>query len=150
MAMWRVRDFHDDHLDAVVRLWDDPGPRDTEPVFSLSELVAAVRSSEPAVVATVGDQVVGCAVAELDKDRVPNLDLDRDAIVTRSELLTPAEIEFAARRAAQLVFERSVAGGAEAMATTAEVLACIASTRPTLTSQMIEEFEAHIDEYARL
>ncbi len=69
MAMWRVRDFHDDDLDAVIRLWDDPNAGDSEPVFTLSELVAAVRSNEPAVVATVGDEVVACAVAEIDKDR---------------------------------------------------------------------------------
>ena len=24
MAMWRVRDFHADDLDAAIRLWDDP------------------------------------------------------------------------------------------------------------------------------
>jgi transitional endoplasmic reticulum ATPase len=69
MAMWRVRDFHDDDLDTVIRLWDDPSSQDSEPVFSLSELVAAVRGSEPAVVAVVGDEVVGSAVAEVDKDR---------------------------------------------------------------------------------
>ena len=69
MAMWRVRDFHDDDLDAVIRLWDDPAAGDSEPVFSLSELVAAVRSNQPAVVATVAEEVVACAVAELDKDR---------------------------------------------------------------------------------
>ena len=427
MAMWRIRDFHDDDLDAAIRLWDDPAAGDSEPVFSLSELVAAVRSNEPAVVATVGDEFVGCAVAELDKDRawllrislsphwrhrgigsalltgieermlaagvnriscllssgteigaealehqgyrsregvvfyekletvgpsdrgllgqlggrivrpdlwgslkgmarekelieqrvvlplaqpelagragllppraivlfgppgtgkttfakaiasrlawpfvelfpsrlagespaglatalreafaqvseldtvvlfideveeiaslrgqsglsasqgvtnemlklipafreregrllvcatnsvraldaaflrhgrfdyvipvgppdaeartaiwerylsdVPHGDLDVDAIVQRSEMLTPADIEFAARRAAQLVFERSVAGDKQAVATTAEVLDCIATTRPTLTPRMIEDFEADIDEYARL
>jgi len=69
MAFWRVREFHGDDLDAVIRLWDDPAASDSEPVFTLSELVAAVRADEPAVVATVGDEVVGCAVAEVDKER---------------------------------------------------------------------------------
>src|SRR5579875_1928816 len=401
MAFWRVREFHGDDLDAVIRLWDDPAASDSEPVFTLSELVAAVRADEPAVVATVGDEVVGCAVAEVDKERawllrvslspqwrqrgigsallgaleerlvaagvhriscllssgaeigaaalehqgyrsragvaffekiesavsadlgllgalggrllradlwdqlkgmvrekelieqrivlplahdelaaraglrppravvlfgppgtgktsfakaiasrlgwpfvelfpsrlagespaglaaalregaapsttqgvtnemlkliptfreregrllvcatnsvraldaaflrhgrfdyvipvgppdagareavwrrylsdVPHEELDWAAIVERSELLTPADIEFAARRAAQLVFERSVAGDLDAMVVTADIIACIASTRPTLTRQMIDEFEADIEEYARL
>jgi transitional endoplasmic reticulum ATPase len=69
MAIWRVRDFHDEDLDALIRLWDDPAASDSEPVFTLSELVAAVRAHEPVVVATVGDQIIGCAVAEVDKER---------------------------------------------------------------------------------
>ncbi len=69
MALWRIRDFHDDDLDAVIRLWDDPASGDSEPVFSLSELVAAVRADQPTVVATVAEEVVGCAVAEVDRDR---------------------------------------------------------------------------------
>ncbi|MHB8244749.1 MAG: ATP-binding protein [Acidimicrobiales bacterium] len=69
MPIWRIRDFHDDDLDAALRLWDDPRTGDVEPVFSLSELLAAVRANGPAVVATVGKEVVGCAVGELDKDR---------------------------------------------------------------------------------
>lgn len=67
--MWRVRDFHDDDLDAAIRLWDDPTAGDSRPLFSVSELVAAVRARQPAVVAVVGDEVVGCAVAELGRDR---------------------------------------------------------------------------------
>jgi MoxR-like ATPase/GNAT superfamily N-acetyltransferase len=69
MPIWRVRDFHDDDLDAAVRLWDDPASGDAEAVFLLSELIAAVRSNQPAVVATVDDEIVGCAVAEMDQDR---------------------------------------------------------------------------------
>jgi transitional endoplasmic reticulum ATPase len=67
MAPWRVRDFHDDDLDAAVRLWDAPAGRGEHPVFGLSELIAAVRAGGPAVVATVGDEVVGAAVAALDR-----------------------------------------------------------------------------------
>ena len=69
MAPWRVRDFHADDLDAAVRLWDDPAASSEAPAFGLSDLIAAVRSHEPAVVAVVGDELVGVAVATLGGDR---------------------------------------------------------------------------------
>lgn len=69
MPAWRSREFHADDLDAAIRLWDDPSCSDHGAVFSVSELVAAVRAGEPAMVALVGNDLVGCAVAELDKER---------------------------------------------------------------------------------
>jgi hypothetical protein len=36
------------------------------------------------------------------------------------------------------------------MATTATVLECIASTRPTLTPPMVQDFEGDIERYARI
>jgi hypothetical protein len=32
MTAWRVRDFHDDDLDAAIRLWDDPIASPAAPV----------------------------------------------------------------------------------------------------------------------
>lgn len=69
MAPWRVRDFHADDLDAVVRLWDNQAASTEAPAFSLSDLIAAVRSHEPAVVAVVGEELVGAAVAAVGGDR---------------------------------------------------------------------------------
>ncbi len=69
MAPWRVRDFHADDLDAVVRLWDNQAASSEAPAFSLSDLIAAVRSHEPAVVAVVGEELVGAAVAAVGGDR---------------------------------------------------------------------------------
>jgi hypothetical protein len=69
MALWRVRDFHADDLDAVVRLWDNQAASSEAPAFSLSDLIAAVRSHEPAVVAVVGEELVGAAVAAVGGDR---------------------------------------------------------------------------------
>ena len=58
-APWRIRDFHADDLDAAVRLWDNPAASSEAPVFGLSDLIAAVGSHEPAVVAVVGEELVG-------------------------------------------------------------------------------------------
>ncbi|MGH9298818.1 MAG: ATP-binding protein, partial [Acidimicrobiales bacterium] len=81
---------------------------------------------------------------------IPHNKLDMAAIVERSALFTPADIEFAARRTAQVVFEHSIAGNTGAEASTETVLECIALTRPTLTPHMIEEFEADINDHARV
>ena len=69
MATWRVRDLHADDLDAAVRLWDNPAASSEAPAYGLSDLIAAVRSHEPAVAAVVGDEVVGVALAAVAGDR---------------------------------------------------------------------------------
>ena len=69
MPLWRIRDFHDDDLDGAIRMWDDPATGGSAPVFGLSELIAAVRSGEPAVVAVVGEELVGTAVAVVHRER---------------------------------------------------------------------------------
>jgi len=72
-APWRVRDFHADDLDAAVRLWDNPAASSEAPAFGLSDLIAAVRSHEPAVVAAArnehGEELVGIAVATVSGGR---------------------------------------------------------------------------------
>ncbi len=60
---WRIRDFHEDDLDAAVRLWDDPAAGTGAPVFGLSDLISTVRAGAPAVVAVVGGELVGTVVA---------------------------------------------------------------------------------------
>ena len=329
---WRVRDFHADDLDAVVRLWDNPASSGSAPAFGLSDLIAAVRSHEPAVVAVAkngpgdgqGEELVGTAVATVSGARawvmrislaaawrhrgigsamlgelerrlvaagvhriqcllageseigalalehagytarpgvvfyerlepvhpgsagvlgqlggrmvragawdqlggmvkekelierrvilplaqpqlagrlglvppraivlfgppgtgkttfakgtasrlgwpfvelvpsrlagespaglasVPHDDLDMAAIVTESRLFTPADIEFAARRTAQLAFERVLFDRGREEVTTADVLRGIAETRRTLTPEVVAEFEQDIQAYARV
>jgi len=81
---------------------------------------------------------------------MPHADVDLAAIVERSSLFTPADIEFAARRTAQLVFERVMFEHGEELTTTADVLRGIAQTRRTLTPEMVAQFEQDIQDYARL
>jgi transitional endoplasmic reticulum ATPase len=69
MVLWRVRDFHDDDLDAAIRMWGDPKAGGEAPVFGVSDLITAVRAGEPAVVAVVGDELVGTAVATVSGGR---------------------------------------------------------------------------------
>lgn len=70
MPPWRVRDFHDEDLDQAISVWDQSRePAEAPPAFPVSEVISAARSGQPAVVAVVGDQLVGMAVAQVNGDR---------------------------------------------------------------------------------
>ncbi|HZA09660.1 bifunctional GNAT family N-acetyltransferase/ATP-binding protein [Mycobacterium sp.] len=70
MPAWRLRDFHDDDLDQAISIWDQSrGPDEPAPVVPVSEVVSAARSGQPAVVAVVGDELVGMAVAHVHGQR---------------------------------------------------------------------------------
>ena len=72
------------------------------------------------------------------------------AIVEESRLFTPADIEFAARRTAQLAFERVLFEHGEEQVTTGDILHAVGQTRRTLTPELVAEFEQDITEYARI
>jgi len=72
------------------------------------------------------------------------------AIVEESRLFTPADIEFAARRTAQLAFERVVFEGGGQEVTAGDIRHAIGRTRRTLTPGLVTEFEQDIEDYARV
>jgi len=76
-------------------------------------------------------------------------DVDISALVDATELFTPADIEFAARKAAQRAFEREHFERVGMRATTEDFLAAIAQTRPTLAREMVEAFEEDRQRFAR-
>lgn len=61
MTGWRLRDFHPDDLDGILRLWEEIKASDTEPVYGLSEVLASCQK-DYAIVAVHGEEVVGAAV----------------------------------------------------------------------------------------
>lgn len=61
MARIQIREFHDDDLDAVVRLWWEARQGAEPPVYSLAEVTASCREDH-AVVALRDDEVVAAAV----------------------------------------------------------------------------------------
>ncbi|MEV6651070.1 bifunctional GNAT family N-acetyltransferase/ATP-binding protein [Streptomyces sp. NPDC051219] len=70
MPTWKLRDFRDDDLDRAIRIWDqDRQADDATPVFPVSEVMAAARTGGPVVVAVVGDEMVGMAVAQAKDER---------------------------------------------------------------------------------
>jgi transitional endoplasmic reticulum ATPase len=72
------------------------------------------------------------------------------AIVEESRLFTPADIEFAARRTAQLAFERVLFDHGEEQVTTGDALRAVGQSRRTLTPELVAEFEQDIQAYARV
>ncbi|WP_441249311.1 ATP-binding protein [Kitasatospora sp. McL0602] len=79
-------------------------------------------------------------------------DVDLPALVAASEYYTPADIEHAARTAAQAAFERDLADATPhgVGATTADYLAAISHCRPTVTPELVEAFTADISSHARV
>jgi len=75
--------------------------------------------------------------------------VDVGVLVEASPLFTPADIEWAARKAAQRAFEREHFAGRGSRATTDDFLGAIAETRATLTPAMVEEFVADTARYSR-
>ncbi|KJK55373.1 ATP-binding protein [Saccharothrix sp. ST-888] len=70
MVAWRLRDYHEGDLDQAIRIWDQSRQADDEmPVFPVSEVMAAAQADQAAVVAVVGDQLVGMAVAQAQGER---------------------------------------------------------------------------------
>jgi transitional endoplasmic reticulum ATPase len=80
---------------------------------------------------------------------ITDQEVDVDVLVAASAYFTPADIEFAARKAAQSAFEREVFGGSGAKASTDDFLDAIRRTRPTLSKEMIEVFEGDVERFAR-
>jgi transitional endoplasmic reticulum ATPase len=81
---------------------------------------------------------------------IPHGELDMAAIVEESRLFTPADIQFAARRTAQLAFERVLFERGEEQVATGDVLHAVGQTRRTLTPELVTEFEQDIQDYARV
>lgn len=75
--------------------------------------------------------------------------IDVDALVRASEGFTPADVVHTARVTAQRAFERTVETGTRTPATTADYLAAVSETRPTVTREMHRSFEDDIRDFSR-
>src|SRR5512132_1442113 len=75
--------------------------------------------------------------------------VDIDALVAASEFFTPADIEFAAHKAAQRAFEQEHFEGSRERATTEDFLAAIGETKPTLSEEGIASFERDVERFSR-
>ncbi|PTW90876.1 acetyltransferase (GNAT) family protein [Microbacteriaceae bacterium MWH-Ta3] len=77
--------------------------------------------------------------------------IDISALVDRTDGFTPADIEFAARKASQRALESAVYGGATDVngPTTADYVWAIGETRSTVSAEVLAQFESEISAMAR-
>jgi transitional endoplasmic reticulum ATPase len=80
--------------------------------------------------------------------------VDFALLVERTAGFSPADIEYAARKASQSAFEKAIAGGTGAGAPhgphTADYLEAIGATRPTVSPETAAEFLEDIELLARV
>ncbi|MEU9942005.1 ATP-binding protein [Streptomyces lavendulae] len=124
----------------------------------------SIRSLDPAFLRPgrfdylipIGTPDAGARAAIWSRYTAGRAGVDVAALVEASELFTPADIEHAARIAAQVSFERDLEaavvrglGATPPGATTEDYLAAVAQCRPTVTPAMTGEFQADIATHAR-
>ena len=76
-------------------------------------------------------------------------DVDVDKIVSMIALFTPADIEYLFQKVRQVAFEREYVEGENYSVTTETFLEMIPKVPPTLTDEIIEEFQQDCDHYTR-
>jgi len=81
---------------------------------------------------------------------ITDVPVDLELLAERTELFTPADVEYAAHKAAQRAFERSHSTDEDAPAQTADFLEAIVAVRPSLTPEMTKSFEDDIIAFARI
>jgi transitional endoplasmic reticulum ATPase len=79
---------------------------------------------------------------------ITQVEVDLDQLAERSQYFSAADIEFAARKAAQAAFERSL-GARHSPATTDDFVAAIGTVRPSISASMARAFEEDIERFAR-
>lgn len=76
--------------------------------------------------------------------------LDLNAMVARSEGLTPADLVAVCQAAAQAPFERELHGGQPSQLESDDLLAALESYRPTVSSDELAAFDEDVRQFARL
>lgn len=76
-------------------------------------------------------------------------DVDVDRLVAMTPMFTPADVEYLFQRVTQDAFEYEYAHGEDFRVTTENFLDTIPIIRPTLTPEIIEQFERDCEKYTR-
>ena len=84
----------------------------------------------------------------LSRINVGQIDFDR--LVAETARFTPADIQYLFEQVAQAAFEREVAENRDYKAATEDVLRVMAKMRPSLTDEIIDEFERDSHTYSRV
>lgn len=82
-------------------------------------------------------------------EEITEEEIDIQALVEATQFFTPADIEFSARKAAQHAFEREYFKGPGKRAEMNDFLRAIKETRPSLSPELVREFDADTESFAR-
>jgi transitional endoplasmic reticulum ATPase len=77
-------------------------------------------------------------------------DVDPTVLAERSRGFTPGDVDLAAQRAAAVVFGRSRSGTGDERVSLRDLEEALARTRPSISTDMQERFDAQLDEYQRV
>ena len=77
-------------------------------------------------------------------------DISVGVLVENSAGFSPADIEFAARQASQMAFEKAIAGGKNTGPSMTDYLESISSTKTTVSAEVAEAFRLDIENIARI
>ena len=86
------------------------------------------------------------AISSLDVED----DIDPTLLAQRSRGFTPGDIDLAAQRAAAMVFARSRSGEGEERVSLGDLEDALERTRPSISVEMQQGFDVHLDEYQRV
>ena len=86
------------------------------------------------------------AISSLDVDE----DIDPALLAQRSRGFTPGDIDLAAQRAAAMVFARSRSGEGAERVRLVDLEEALERTRPSISVEMQQGFDVHLDEYQRV
>jgi SpoVK/Ycf46/Vps4 family AAA+-type ATPase len=104
------------------------------------DYIIPVGPPDPVARAAIWNRYLGPTAASVEIDK----------LVEATEMFTPADIEFAARKGAQSAFEREIEFRRGDPAHTDDYLSAIADIRPTLTPDMLAQFQEDIALRTRL
>jgi transitional endoplasmic reticulum ATPase len=76
-------------------------------------------------------------------------EVDVDQVNKHLARFTPADIQYLFERVAQFAFEQELANGWEYFVTTETIIPILKEIHPTLTDEIIEEFEKDSRTYSR-
>lgn len=76
--------------------------------------------------------------------------IDRDRLVRETERFTPADIQYLFEQVAQFAFEQEISKKSDFRVTTKSILQIMEKMRPSLTDEIIEEFEKDSQAFARV
>jgi len=83
-------------------------------------------------------------------DKINYGEVDVEEIISMIPLFTPADIEFLFQKVSQLAFEREYLAGSDFNATTETFKEVLPQIRPTLTKEVIKEFQQACTTYCRV